>query len=78
MKKTPQHVYQVLTKRHNRMAKFFEKYDPPENACIGVTVENRKNGLPRIDKLRTVNAKVHFLSVRSLNAWESMGPSLES
>lgn len=66
MKNTPQHVYQVLTKRHNRMAKFFESYDPPENAWIGVTVENRKNGLPRIDKLRTVNAKVRFLSVEPL------------
>lgn len=37
-----------------------------ENAWIGVTVENRKHGLPRIDDLRKVPAKVRFLSIEPL------------
>jgi len=32
----------------------------------GVSVENRKHGLPRIDKLRAAKAKVSFLSIEPL------------
>ena len=64
--RTPQHTYQILTKRSGRMAKYFSKRVPPQNAWLGVSVEDKKYGLPRIDHLRTIPAKVRFLSVEPL------------
>lgn len=71
IKETPQHTYQILTKRAARMAKYFASREVPPNAWIGVSVEDKKYGLPRIDHLRHVNAKVRFLSVEPL--LESLG-----
>lgn len=39
---------------------------PLPNAWLGVSVEDRKHGLPRIDVLRTIPAAVRFLSVEPL------------
>lgn len=61
-----QHTFQILTKRAERMAKFCREIDVPANAWLGVSVENRKHGVPRIDVLRTIDAKVRFLSVEPL------------
>ncbi|MBI2289651.1 MAG: phage Gp37/Gp68 family protein [Betaproteobacteria bacterium] len=66
MARTPQHTFQILTKRAERMAGFCHGVDVPANAWLGVSVENRKHGVPRIDVLRTVNANVRFLSVEPL------------
>ena len=66
IKKSPQHTFQVLTKRAERMADFFRFYKAPPNAWLGVTVENRKHGLPRMDLLRQVEAHVRFLSAEPL------------
>lgn len=66
IEKTPQHTYQILTKRAARMAKYFASRKVPANAWLGVSVENRKYGLPRIDYLRTINAEIRFLSVEPL------------
>jgi protein gp37 len=63
---TPHHTYQVLTKRADRMYDYFSKNPVPSNVWLGVTVENRQQGLPRIDKLRHIKAKVLFLSVEPL------------
>lgn len=63
---TPQHIYQILTKRPNRMIRFFAKREIPANLWLGVTVEDRKYGVPRIDKLREVAANVRFLSIEPL------------
>jgi protein gp37 len=63
---TPQHTYQVLTKRAARLARFFSRRSAPANAWLGVSVENVKFGVPRIDYLRRVNAEVRFLSVEPL------------
>lgn len=63
---TPQHVYQILTKRENAMFEYFSKRRVPENIWLGVTVENRKHGVPRIDKLRNIDATIKFLSVEPL------------
>lgn len=64
--RTPHHTYQILTKRGVRMARFFKARPVPENAWLGVSVENRKHGVPRIDHLRRVPAKIRFLSVEPL------------
>ncbi len=66
VQRCPQHTFQVLTKRADRLATFFSKRTPPKNSWIGVSVEDRKLGVPRIDALRTVNAAVRFLSVEPL------------
>src|SRR6056297_169325 len=49
---TPQHTYQILTKRADRMSIYFLNNPVPSNVWLGVTVDNRKQGLPRIDNLR--------------------------
>jgi protein gp37 len=66
IRRTPHHTYQILTKRGARMARFFKTRAVPENAWLGVSVENRKHGVPRIDHLRRVPAKIRFLSVEPL------------
>jgi protein gp37 len=63
---TPHHTYQVLTKRAARLARFFRARKVPDNAWIGVSVENKKHGVPRIAYLRQVPAKIRFLSVEPL------------
>ena len=66
IRRAPQHTFQVLTKRAERMAEFFKNYDPPRNAWLGVTVEDKKHGLPRLDHLRQVPAAIRFISVEPL------------
>ena len=66
MAHAPQHTFQILTKRADRMAKFCRSIEVPANAWLGVSVENRKHGVPRIDLLRTIDAKLRFLSVEPL------------
>ncbi|MFH1524348.1 MAG: phage Gp37/Gp68 family protein [Chloroflexota bacterium] len=68
---TPQHTYQILTKRAARMAKYFASRQVPSNAWLGVSVEDREYGVPRIDHLRNIGAHVRFLSVEPL--LESLG-----
>ncbi len=66
IKNVPQHTFQILTKRADRMLQFLKSYDAPKNAWLGVSVENKKHGAPRIDKLRRVEALVRFLSIEPL------------
>lgn len=63
---TPQHTYQILTKRADRMRKYFASRQVPDNAWIGVSVENRKHGVPRIAQLQSIDAKTRFLSIEPL------------
>lgn len=66
MAKSPQHTFQVLTKRAGRMAEFCDEIEVPFNVWIGVSVENRKHGVPRIDALREIKAAARFLSIEPL------------
>ena len=66
IKQTPQHTYQILTKRAERMMQYFEDKPVPKNAWLGVSVEDKQYGLPRIDYLRNICASVRFLSVEPL------------
>ena len=66
VRQAPQHTFQVLTKRAEWMATFFTNYEPPRNAWIGVTVEDKKHGLPRLEWLRQVPAFIRFVSVEPL------------
>ena len=70
MLRTPWHTYQVLTKRSERMADLLSSrlQESAKSTHIwwGVSVENRKHGLPRIDHLRTSSAATKFLSIEPL------------
>jgi protein gp37 len=66
IQRCPQHTFQVLTKRADRLASFFKQRAVPANAWIGVSVEDKKYGVPRIQCLRQVNARIRFLSVEPL------------
>lgn len=64
------HTYQVLTKRSPRMSQQLQglliKASKLPHIWWGVSVEDRKFGLPRIDDLRSADAAVSFLSVEPL------------
>lgn len=66
IQRCPQHTFQVLTKRAERLASFFKHHAVPSNAWIGVSVEDREHGVPRINHLRKVDARIRFLSVEPL------------
>jgi len=66
IRRAPQHTFQVLTKRAERMATFFKDYELPKNAWMGVTVEDRQHGVPRMDWLRQVPAFIRFISIEPL------------
>jgi protein gp37 len=76
MVKANRHTYQVLTKRSERMASLLQTKlrfaaEQP-HVWWGVSVENRADGLPRIDHLRSAPASIRFLSVEPL--LEDLGP----
>ncbi len=64
------HVFQVLTKRADRLEELLRTRltfaAKQSHIWWGVSVENRKHGLPRIDRLRDTPAAVRFLSVEPL------------
>ncbi len=62
---TPQHTYQVLTKRGTRLRKIADRLDWPANLWMGVSVENSAT-LIRVDDLRAVPAAVRFVSCEPL------------
>jgi protein gp37 len=67
MQKTPQHTYQILTKRPDRMAEIAAQLPVLKNVWLGTSVESA-DYLDRIDKLRKVRAAVRFISFEPLLA----------
>ena len=65
MRETPQHIYQVLTKRSGRLASISSDLDWPENVWMGVSVEDGQV-ISRVDHLRSTSAHVKFLSCEPL------------
>lgn len=62
---TPQHRYQILTKRSEQMVEYFKTRPIPKNVWLGVTVECQTSKI-RIDDLRGLDATVKFLSCEPL------------
>lgn len=64
------HTYQVLTKRSERMRDLLNSrlsfVSHLKHIWWGVSVEDKKSGVPRIDHLRDARVPVHFLSVEPL------------
>lgn len=65
MRRADHHVFQVLTKRHERLAELAPLLPWPENVWIGVSIENRRF-VHRADFLREVPAAVRFISAEPL------------
>ena len=65
MGKAKQHIFQVLTKRHERLAELAPSLPWPENVWMGVSIEN-KRWVERADYLREVPAVVRFVSAEPL------------
>ncbi len=65
IQKTPQHKYQILTKREIRMLEYFSSRNVPLNVWLGVSVENDKV-TSRIEKLKLIPATVRFISFEPL------------
>ena len=70
MAAAPWHTYQVLTKRADRMHEFLNgplrAYASLPQIWWGVSVENRRHGLPRVELLRNTPALTRFLSIEPL------------
>ncbi len=69
MRRTPQHTYQVLTKRAVRMEEWTRRtpwLSMAPHIWLGVSVEDRKYGVERIDHLRRAMAGTRFLSIEPL------------
>lgn len=65
MERCPQHVFQVLTKRSERLLKLRESLPWPANVWMGVSVES-PDYTWRINDLRETPAAVRFLSLEPL------------
>ncbi|PSR19948.1 MAG: hypothetical protein C7B47_16530 [Sulfobacillus thermosulfidooxidans] len=65
MSQTPQHIYQVLTKRPERLARLAQKLPFPANVWIGTSIESQ-DVLYRIAWLQQVPAAIRFLSCEPL------------
>lgn len=59
------HTFQILTKRHMRLAEVAADLPWPENVWVGVSIENRRF-VHRADYLREVPAAVRFISAEPL------------
>ena len=70
MRQADWHIYQALTKRHQRMNRSLcgglRWMTKLPNVWFGVSVEDRKYGLPRLEALRHTQAAVRFASIEPL------------
>lgn len=65
MVRADRHVFQVLTKRHERMVELASRLPWPKNVWMGVSIENRRF-IDRADYLQRVPAAVRFISAEPL------------
>ena len=70
MEQATWHTFQVLTKRHQRLRELLSRelawLAGLPNVWFGVSVENRRHGLPRVEALRRTPAAIRFLSIEPL------------
>jgi protein gp37 len=65
MSTAEQHTFQILTKRHERLAELAPQLSWPENVWMGVSIENPR-WIERAAYLRDVPAAVRFISAEPL------------
>jgi protein gp37 len=70
MRKANWHIFQILTKRPDRMSRLLSgplsSFAAEPHIWWGVSVENKKHGLPRLRTLQKSRAAVRFLSIEPL------------
>jgi protein gp37 len=70
MSHTPWHIFQVLTKRSPRLSALLsgrlKKYSKLKHIWWGVSIEDKKHGVPRLRQLQNTPASIRFLSVEPL------------
>jgi len=70
MREANWHIFQILTKRHERMAQLLSgplsSFAAEPHIWWGVSVENKRHGLPRLRKLQKTHIAVRFLSIEPL------------
>src|SRR5579859_6909831 len=62
MARTPQHTFQILTKRPDRMARFSERLPLLPNVWLGTSIEDQERAGPRLRQLAFTHAAVTFIS----------------
>ncbi len=65
MNQTPQHTFQVLTKRPSRAARIGNRLKWTPNIWLGVSIESER-WLDRLDALKGIDARIRFLSLEPL------------
>ncbi|HEX5243547.1 MAG TPA: phage Gp37/Gp68 family protein [Tepidisphaeraceae bacterium] len=65
MASCPQHTFQLLTKRPERAAGFAAEFSWPNNVWMGTSIEDERV-LHRVDALRSIPARLRFLSCEPL------------
>jgi protein gp37 len=65
MERATWHTFQILTKRHERLAALAPSLPWPSNVWMGVSIENERWAL-RADHLRVVPSAVRFVSAEPL------------
>ena len=65
MRRAPWHRYQVLTKRPDIAARYFESREVPDTVWLGVTI-GCESSMARLAILRSINARVRFVSAEPL------------
>ena len=65
MQKADWHIFQILTKRHERLSQLAKELPWPPNVWMGVTIENERF-VERANHLREVPAAVRFISAEPL------------
>ena len=65
MNQTPQHTFQVLTKRPSRAAQLGDRLKWTPNIWIGASIESQR-WLDRLDVLKGIGARIRFLSLEPL------------
>lgn len=66
IRETPRHTYQILTKRPHRIVDCLPDDWPLSNVWLGISVEDRGSGFPRVEILRETPAVVRFISAEPL------------
>jgi protein gp37 len=77
IEQTPQHCYQVLTKRHDNLLRYSQRRKLPPNFWAGVTVEDQTRAVLRIPYLVQVDVPVKFLSVEPALSSVDVSPWIE-
>ena len=66
VERNPQHTFQLLTKRHDRLWRMFRRgFVFPPNAWVGVSVEDNEH-VRRVAVLADIDATVRFVSVEPI------------